>query len=50
MERSKFLFKTVVASLSFLLVSPRAAQAKDDEGFTMSSGPLLGGANGTEGA
>jgi hypothetical protein len=50
MNRIHFLSKVLPASLFLLLFGPREAEPADDEGFTMSSGALLGGANGTQGA
>jgi len=50
MERGRFLVQTLAVSVSLFLFGPRDASAKEDDGFTMSSGPLVGGANGTEGA
>lgn len=49
MDRIHFITRTVLGSLFlFILGSPEAGA--DDDGFTMSSGALLGGANGTQGA
>jgi hypothetical protein len=50
MNRIHFLSKVLPASLFLLFFGPREAEPADDEGFTMSSGALLGGANGTQGA
>jgi len=50
MNRIHFLFRILPASLLLLFFGPRDAEPADDEGFTMSSGALLGGANGTQGA
>jgi hypothetical protein len=51
-ERAKFILHTFAASCYLLFGASRHAEAKDkdDGGFTMTSGPMLGGANGTGGA
>jgi hypothetical protein len=50
MERIPFLLKTAAATLFVFFFGLPKAEAQEDEGFTMSSGALLGGANGTHGA
>jgi len=52
MERIRFMGKMLVASLFVLAFGPPSSKAaeSDEGGFTMSSGALLGGANGTSGA
>jgi hypothetical protein len=50
MNRIHFLSKVLPASLFLLIFGPRHVEAADDQGFTMNSGALLGGANGTQGA
>jgi hypothetical protein len=50
MKRSRFLLRALAGSVYVLFFGPRSAEAADDEDFTMSSGPLLGGANSTGGA
>lgn len=51
MDRFKFIRKALQAGLAFLFMgTSRAESSTDDSGFTMSSGSLLGAANGTQGA
>jgi len=50
MQRIPFLIKTLIAALFVFLLRPSNAEAQEDEGFTMSSGALVGGANGAHGA
>lgn len=52
MQRAKFIVHTFAASVYLLFGASSRAEAKDkdDGGFTMTSGPMLGGANGTGGA
>lgn len=50
MQRIPFIIKTLLATLSVFFLRVPTAEAQEDEGFTMSSGALVGGANGTHGA
>jgi len=50
MERIPFLIKTLLATLFVFFFRTPTAESQEDEGFTMSSGALVGGANGTHGA
>jgi len=54
MDRVRFISKGLLASVFVLVAGAPSAEAKEDEegfeGFSMSGGALLAGANGTQGA
>jgi hypothetical protein len=50
MHRIPFIIKASLATVFFFLLRAPEAEAQEDSGFTMSSGALVGGANGTHGA
>jgi len=50
MQRMQFVMKTLIATVAIFFLRPPTAESQEDEGFTMSGGALVGGANGTHGA
>lgn len=50
MDRLPFIIKAFLGTAFFFFLRVPESEAQEEDGFSMSSGALVGGANGTHGA